>query len=211
MKLKFDFYARDTHIVAKGLLGKLLVRQWRNKVITGRITEVESYVGINDKACHASHGRTKRNEVMFGEAGHAYVYLIYGMYHCLNVVTERENFPAAVLIRALEPVTGIDVMQQTRKGEALVNLTNGPGKLTRALRIDKTLNGENLAVSDKLYVTDDGYKVSRDDIKAAARIGVDYAGKDALLPWRYYLSVDFPCFTTRNVLPDSFVPPSYGG
>ena len=104
VQLPQTFYQRDTHIVARELLGKVLVRRWRGKFLTGRICEVESYVGEDDKACHAAKGKTKRNEVMFGQAGLAYVYLIYGMHHCFNIVTEEKGFPAAVLIRGLEGV-----------------------------------------------------------------------------------------------------------
>ena len=168
-RLSRNFFSRDTHVVAKALLGKMLVRQHAGENFSGRITEVESYVGIDDAACHASHGRTKRTEVMFGAAGHAYIYLIYGMYHCLNIVTEAKDFPAAVLIRALDTVTG-------------------PGRLTRALQITRQLNGEDLTASDRLYVIDDGWRVPAKAIITTPRIGVAYAGKDALLPWRYVLT-----------------------
>lgn len=171
-----SFYARNTHAVAKDLLGKLLVRTWRNKKSIGRIVEVESYVGENDTACHASKGKTKRTEVMFGDAGHAYVYLIYGMYHCLNIVTEHKDVPAAVLIRGITPVHNI-----TTK-------TDGPGKVTRALHITRVQNAEDLTTSDRLYIADDGTRISKDSIQTSPRIGVEYAGADALLPWRYYYS-----------------------
>lgn len=154
-------------MVAQELLGKLLVRQWRGKKIVAHINEVECYVGEDDLASHASRGRTPRTEVMFGEAGYAYVYLIYGMYNCLNVVTERTGYPAAVLIRSADAL-------------------NGPGKLTRALHITRTQNRLDLTRSDKLYIVDDGFTVSPTAIKALPRIGVDYAGDHALLPWRYY-------------------------
>lgn len=167
-KLSRVFYARDTHVVAKGLLGKLLVRQWRGKKIIVRINEVESYVGEDDLASHASRGRTPRTAVMYGEPGQAYVYLIYGMYHCLNIVTEKEGFPAAVLIRGAGGF-------------------NGPGKLTRALHITRAQNRLDIATSDALYVADDGFAVSPADIIATPRIGVDYAGEHALLPWRYLI------------------------
>lgn len=180
------FFARDTHRVAQELLGKLLVRRWRGKTITGRIIEVESYVGENDKACHAARGRTKRNEVMFGEAGHAYVYIIYGMYNCLNIVTERVNFPAAVLIRALKP------------GKNILTATDGPGKLTRALHVTRAQNHEDLTVSEKLFVADDGLVVGRGDIKRAPRIGVEYAGEDAARPWRYYVEMTNGQFPMTN-------------
>lgn len=171
-RLERDFFARDTHTVAKELLGKVLVRRWRGNIFKGRIAEVESYVGENDKACHASRGMTARNEVMFGEAGLAYVYLIYGMHHCLNVVTERYGFPAAVLIRSV-------VMPPLR--------TDGPGRLTRAMHITRALNGEDLTNSRRLWIANDGFAVSPEEIVAMERIGVEYAGEDARLKWRYLL------------------------
>jgi DNA-3-methyladenine glycosylase len=168
--LQRSFFARDTHTVARELLGKVLVRTWRGKELTARITEVESYVGENDKACHASRGRTARTEVMFGEAGHAYVYLIYGVHHCLNIVTEQKDFPAAVLIRSVDAAIG-------------------PGRVTKHLHITRALNMEDLVQSEKLYVVDDGCYVRVRDIKTAPRIGVDYAGEDALLSWRYFVEM----------------------
>ena len=167
-KLPRLFYARDTHVVAKALLGKLLVRQWRGTQFVARINEVESYVGEDDRASHASRGRTPRTAVMFGEPGHAYVYLIYGMYHCLNVVTERDGFPAAVLIRGAGSFVG-------------------PGRLCRGLHITRAQNRLDLTRSDQLYLADDGFVVLPKDITATPRIGVDYAGEHALLPWRYVI------------------------
>lgn len=182
-----SFFARDTHAVARALLGKLLVRQWRGQKLVGRITEVESYVGPDDLACHAARGRTKRTEVMFGLAGHAYVYFIYGMYNMLNIVTEDEGFPAAVLIRALEPVEGIAAMQRARRGAGLRQIATGPGKLTQALHITRSLNGADLTRGARLWVASDGYRVPRDLLATGPRVGVDYAGEHAHLPWRYYL------------------------
>ena len=138
------FYERPTLEVAKELLGKLLVRMWDGKRISGIIIETEAYIGEDDPACHASVGKTPRNCIMYGQAGFAYVYFIYGMYFCLNVVTERYGFPAAVLIRALEPVEGIEWMKKWRNKDKLSELTSGPGKLTQALFITKELNGVDL-------------------------------------------------------------------
>lgn len=177
-RLERAFFARDTQVVAKQLLGKIIVRQWRKNIYVVRINEVESYVGENDRACHAAKGRTKRNEVMFNEAGHVYVYMIYGMYHCLNVVTERTGYPAAVLIRG--------ATWSSEKPSINMRL-NGPGKLCRALHIQRVQNGLDLTTSDRLYVASDGVNVSPTRIKVSPRVGVEYAGKDALLPWRYYL------------------------
>ncbi len=186
-RLPRSFFARDTHAVAKSLLGKLLVRKIGNCFLVGRITEVESYVGEKDKACHASRGKTKRNAVMFEEAGHAYVYLVYGMYDCLNVVTEKTGFPAAVLIRSIRPIAGIKKMLKNRDKDNALNLTNGPGKLTQAMIINRDLNGEDFVFSDRLFVADDGFVVRSKNIEATERIGVDYAGEDAMLKWRYVL------------------------
>jgi DNA-3-methyladenine glycosylase len=168
-KLTRTFFNRPTLKVAKELLGKFLVRKVGGKVIRAMITETEAYCGPKDLACHASKGRTKRTEVMFGPAGHAYVYLIYGMYYCLNIVTEDEGYPAAVLIRAVD-ATGV----------------NGPGKLCRFFKIDKAFNGEDLIKSKRLWV-EEGIKIKRGQIKRSKRIGVDYAGeyKDKL--WRFFL------------------------
>jgi len=177
-KLPCDFYARDTHVVARELLGKLLVRKWRGKELVGRICEVESYVGEGDKACHASKGLTPRTRIMFGAAGHAYVYMIYGMYHCLNVVTESKGFPAAVLIRGVQPVVNI------------AGALDGPGKLCREMKVTKALNGEDLAQSQRLRIVDDGYAIRPEDIRAMEQVGVDYAGEDAKLPWRYVINLD---------------------
>jgi DNA-3-methyladenine glycosylase len=174
--LPYSFYKRDTHIVARELLGKLLVREKDGKKIIGRICEVESYVGEDDMASHASKGKTKRTEPMYGKAGRAYVYMIYGMYYCFNVVTEVENFPAAILIRACEAVENIS------------GKTNGPGKLCREFFIDRSFTNHNITTSNELYICDDGTRIPKNQITAAPRIGVAYAKEDAALPWRYFYS-----------------------
>jgi len=168
--LSQSHFNRSTLIVARSLLGKYLVRQNGEGTIAGKIVEVEAYVGPQDKACHASKGRTARTEVLFGPPGMSYVYLIYGMYHCLNVVTERTDFPAAVLIRAVE----ID-------GE----LVDGPGRLCRALDIDRTLNRIDMTTRKHLWFEDRGTKVPRGKIRTFPRIGVDYAGEWARKLWRF--------------------------
>jgi DNA-3-methyladenine glycosylase len=170
--LSRTYFNRPTVTVARSLIGKYLVRAIDGRILAGKIVEVEAYVGPEDKACHASKGRTKRTDVMFGPGGVAYVYLIYGMYHCLNVVTEREEFPSAVLIRAIE----ID-------GE----LINGPGRLCRALQIDRRLNRVDLTIGESLWFEDRGALVKRGDVEAHPRIGVDYAGEWAKKPWRFRL------------------------
>lgn len=155
--------------MARELLGKYLVRKIGSKIVRAKITETEAYCGPHDLACHASKGMTPRTKVMFGPPGHAYIYLIYGMYHCLNIVTEKEGNPSAVLIRGLE-LDGMD----------------GPGKLCRGLKIDKTLNGIDICGSRYLWI-ENGAKVPKNKIKKSKRIGVDYAGKWKDKLWRFYL------------------------
>jgi len=167
-----SYFSRPTLTVARSLIGKYLVREDKKKIIAGKIIEVEAYVGPQDKACHASKGRTARTDVLFSPAGVAYVYLIYGMYHLLNVVTEREDFPAAVLIRAIE-VDGL--------------LIDGPGKLSRALHIDRSFNRIDMTRGEGLWLEDRGVQVPRTRIGAFPRIGVDYAGAWAKKPWRFRL------------------------
>jgi len=174
IKLLRSFYEQPTVDVAKQLLGKYLVRQHPEGATVGRIVETEAYVGPQDLACHASKGRTARTEVMFGPAGHAYVYFIYGFYNMLNLVTERKNHPAAVLIRAVEPMTGIELMRARRQLGNLRDLASGPGKLCQAFAIDRSLNGADLC-DDVLYVEERGE--SQPKIRATPRVGVDYAGK----------------------------------
>ncbi|MGH7766191.1 MAG: DNA-3-methyladenine glycosylase [Candidatus Binatia bacterium] len=184
MKIARSFYEQPTVQVARQLLGKYLVRKHAEGTAVGRIVETEAYVGPKDLACHASRGRTARTEVMFGPAGYAYVYFIYGMYYCLNIVTEAMDHPSAVLIRALEPVEGIDVMKTRRHADVLRNLASGPGKLCQALAIDKALNRADVCGS-ALYVEDRGDPAPK--ILATLRIGVDYAGKWKDKPWRFLI------------------------
>jgi DNA-3-methyladenine glycosylase len=174
LKLPRSFYEQSTVDVAKLLLGKFLVRKHPDGDIIGRIVETEAYIGPQDLACHAAKGRTKRTEVMFGPPGHAYVYFIYGFYNMLNLVTEAKDYPAAVLIRAVEPVKGIELMKRRRRSDELGNLASGPGKLCQAFAIDRSLNGAD--VSGKiLYVEDRGAPAPK--ILSTTRIGVNYAGK----------------------------------
>lgn len=180
--LKRNFFARDTHLVAKQLLGKLLIRQLGKKKLIARITDVEAYVGEDDLACHATRGRTPRTAVMYGPPGHAYIYLIYGIHYCLNIVTEPEGLPAAILIRGAVIVPP-QVRGRLRGGFKI----DGPGKLTRALEINKSLNAEDLTTSKNLYVADDGLRVPRSRIKTSPRINVAYAGACAAYPWRYFI------------------------
>ncbi|NOT21368.1 MAG: DNA-3-methyladenine glycosylase [Nitrospiraceae bacterium] len=178
-----SYFNRPTLTVARSLVGKYLIRCIDGREIAGKIVEVEAYVGSEDRACHASKGRTKRTGVMFGPAGVAYVYLIYGMYHCLNVVTEREEFPAAVLIRAIE----ID-------GE----LIDGPGRLCRTLQIDRAFNRVDLTTGEFLWFEDREAAMKRGDVGTHHRIGVDYAGQWAKKPWRFRLRTAVPSRTRRT-------------
>jgi DNA-3-methyladenine glycosylase len=167
------------------LLGKFLVRVHPDGVTTGMILETEAYVGLEDKASHASRGRTPRIAVMFGAAGFAYVYVIYGMHHCLNVVTEQEGYPAAILIRAVQPCEGLELMQARRQKQEIRLLANGPGNLCQAFGIERSLNGVDLG-GDVLFVEDRG--VSPTDIVTTTRVGVDYAGPWKEMPWRFYIA-----------------------
>lgn len=172
-KLPRAFYARSTIDVARALLGTLLVHRRDGVERIGKIVEVEAYLGVHDLAAHSSKGRTKRTEVMFGPPGHAYVYLIYGMHHCMNVVTEPEGNAAAVLLRALEPVSNLD------------GKTQGPGLLCKAMQIDKSRDGHDL-LSDELFIampcrTEDFAIIER------PRIGIDYAGEWVDKPLRFYI------------------------
>ncbi len=178
--LKTDFFANDTQSVAKALLGKLLVRELDEQRLIGKIVETEAYIGRDDPASHAFRGKTPRSALMFGPPGFAYIYFIYGMYFCLNVVTEAEDFPAAVLIRAVEPLHGIDQMRAFRHTKQPSNLTNGPGKLCQAFGIDKKLNGCDLTVPP-LWIAD-AAPIPESKILATSRIGIR-AGRDHL--WRY--------------------------
>ncbi len=159
------FFERVAPIVAQDLIGKYLVRKERGKESVFMITEVEAYEGCEDKASHASRGRTKRNEIMFGSAGIFYVYLVYGMYEMLNIVTGKKDYPAAVLIRGVKEISG-------------------PGRLTKSLKIKRLLNGKKVARESGLWIEDRGEKVPKNRIKKTPRIGVDYAG--AVWSQKYY-------------------------
>lgn len=180
MPLPREFYDRPTLQVAKDLLGKVLVRETTNNTMFMKIVDVEAYVGPEDKACHASKGRTKRTEILFGPPGFTYVYLIYGMYHLLNFVTERENYPAAILIRGLEHLEKDSPM--TKKPRI-----DGPGRVGRFLAIDRTHSGLDATLSTTVWVEDHGLPVTRKQIQALPRIGVDYAGEWAKKLWRFCL------------------------
>jgi len=172
-KLRRSFYDRDTIIVARELLGKLLVRVDQGLKRIGKIVEVEAYLGPHDLAAHSSRGLTERTKIMFGPPGHAYVYFIYGMYHCMNVVTEREGHASAVLLRALEPVENLD------------DRTSGPGLLCRAMHVDRRLNGHDL-IGDDFFIAA-APKAEPFTIIKRPRIGVDYARHWAKRHLRFYI------------------------
>jgi DNA-3-methyladenine glycosylase len=180
------FYRRSTLTVARELLGQRLVRVVDDQRISGLIVEVEAYIGEDDAACHAACGRTSRNEAMYGPPGHAYVYFIYGMHHCLNVVTEEESFPAAVLIRALEPLEGLEIMRRYRPDRPDRELTNGPAKLCQALAIERNFNGVDLCTSEVLFI-EEGQRVARQEIGASPRIGIKADELARSVTWRFYL------------------------
>lgn len=192
-KLDRGFYNRDSLAVGKDLLGKILVHIIHGKRVSAKIVETEAYRGIEDKAAHFYGGRrTPRVEVIYGEPGFAYVYLIYGMYHCFNIVTGGEGDPQAVLIRAVQPLEGLEQIAQNRfrKPYELLapnqvrGLANGPGKLCRALGIDKSLNAADLC-GDRLYVEEGGEEVF--NVVSAKRVGIDYAGEARDYLWRFYI------------------------
>jgi DNA-3-methyladenine glycosylase len=182
-------YQQDTIKVSKDLLGKILVHECSQGETAGRIVETEAYRGPEDKAAHSSgNRRTVRNEAMFGEKGHAYIYFIYGMYYCFNVTAGRVPCkPEAILIRALEPVAGQDIMAQRRgaRQAKTVDLTNGPSKLCMAMNISKLQNQTDLT-SPPLYIKD-APPVPKEDIVETTRVGVEYAGEWKNRPWRFYI------------------------
>jgi len=189
MKLPDSFYRRTNVVkIARELLGKVLFTNVNGIITAGMIVETEAY-SWKEKGCHAYGAKkTNRNAVMFERGGHTYVYLCYGMHYLFNIVTNEANIPEAVLIRAVQPVHGINEMMIRRgKLKNEFHLTSGPGKLTKALGIDRKLNGKFL-MDDEVWVEDAGRRVSSRDILVSPRIGIDYAGADAHLPWRFTLN-----------------------
>jgi len=180
-KLPRSFYRRPTLEVAPELLGKILVRKKGKQITAGRIVEVEAYRNSDDPASHAHRGPTSRNLTMFGDPGFAYVYFIYGMYFCVNVVTEAKGIAGACLIRALEPLEGKEIMMRRRKTQDVQSLSNGPGKLCVAMAIDKTLNHSDY-LGNELFIVDrecDAFTIRRSK-RIGIRVGVEK-------PWRYYI------------------------
>ncbi len=188
-KVPLSFYERkDVVKIAKELLGKIVVTNFDGKITSGRIVETEAYVGFTDKASHSFRGRrTTRNEHMYSAAGTAYIYICYGMHQMLNVVTNKKEIPDAVLIRAIEPLQGIEIMLE-RTGKIIPDktLTRGPGNVGKALGIFKHHSGLFL-LDEQIYLLDDGEKIPKENIGISKRIGVESAGADAQLPYRFYV------------------------
>jgi len=193
-RLSRRFYQRDAVTLARALLGRTLMRRLDGHRLAGRIVETEAYLGERDRAAHTYNGRrTQRNQSMWGPAGHAYVYFTYGMHHCLNIVADGVGVPTAVLLRALEPTDGLEVMRANRAGRIPIerlretDLCSGPAKLTRALAIDREFDGADLVDGGQLWV--EGQRgVSADRIVACPRVGVDYAGEWASEPLRFCMA-----------------------
>lgn len=186
MKLQQDFYMFDAITVAKELLGKKLVRKNDKGLSSGIIVETEAYMGLIDKAAHASRGKTKRTEILFENGGRAYVYMIYGMHHCMNITVNSTNIPECVLIRALHPLDGIEIMKNERKTEKLENLCSGPGKLCKAMGITVKDNGIDLCGND-IYIEDTAYRDL--EIIKSKRINIDYAKEAKDYEWRFLINL----------------------
>ena len=188
-KIPLSFYSRkDVVSIAKELIGKIIVTNFDGHITSGRIVETEAYVALTDKASHSFGGkRTARNEHMYAAAGTAYVYICYGLHQMMNIVTNDKDIPDAILIRAVEPIEGIDIMLKRTGKKALdKTLTRGPGNVGKALGIFKHHSGNHL-LGNKIYLMDDATKIPTEQIGTSERIGVESAGADALLPYRFYL------------------------
>ena len=184
MRLSRNFYIQKTLIVAKNLLGKFIVRKIGNKKRVGMIVETEAYIGPQDRASHAFDGKkTLRNRAEYLIGGHIYIYLVYGMYWQLNISTGKEGRPECVLIRAIQPLNSNFPISKK-----IINLANGPGKLCRWLKVDKSFYAEDVTKSRKIWLEDRGVKIKKSDIAASPRIGIDYAGAYwSKKPWRFYI------------------------
>lgn len=192
-KLNRDFFQRDTLVVAKELLGKVLCRRIHNRILRGRIVETEGYLGLEDKAAHTYIGRvTERNKPLWGQAGHGYIYFTYGIHHLCNIVTEEEGVPNGVLLRALEPMDGISYMADYRFGRELKdltkvqkrNLTNGPAKLAEAMSITSDMSGIDI-IGNQIWIEDEGF--IPEEIVETTRIGIDYSEEAIEYPYRFYI------------------------
>jgi len=187
-KLPLKFFQKDVHSTARNLLGKYFVRKIKGKILSGKIVEVEAYHKNNDESSHSFNGKTKRNEIMFWGGGYLYIYFTYGMHFCANVVTGKLNEGAAILLRSLEPIEGLDIMAMNRYNKSIINeiekrnLTNGPAKICRAFDIKRNENG-TLLTGDKIFILN-APKISSNNIEVTTRIGIK---KSIDLPWRYYI------------------------
>lgn len=185
-RLSLDFYTRDDVVqIAKDLVGKYVFTGFDDQLTGGKIVETEAYSGRFDKACHAYLKRTKRTDIMYRTGGIAYIYLCYGIHHMFNIVTNAEGLADAVLIRAIEPVTGLKAIIDRRGGDKKYALTRGPGSLGQALGFHKSQTGTSLIESSVMWLAADLKAVSP-EIEIDRRVGVDYAQEDALLPWRFF-------------------------
>ena len=187
-KLRKSFFIKETALAAEKLLGSVLVRRSKDgSVLKGKIVETEAYLGLNDSSCHSYQGRrTNRTQVMYREGGCSYVYFTYGMHYCFNIITAGKNQPEAVLIRSLEPLKGISIMQKNRNQTEIKNLTSGPAKLCQALNIDKQLNGVDLCNSNMIYL-EKGKAVSPRLITTVPRVGLSENQDACFWPLRFYI------------------------
>ncbi len=190
--LRRDFFDRPTLVVARQLLGHRLVRREAGgDRSSGLVIEVEAYIGSEDQACHCRHGKTPRNAVMWGAPGHAYVYFTYGMHWMLNVVTEREGYPAAILLRAMLPLEGVEIMRERRGGRPDRELANGPAKLCQALQIDATLNGHDLVDRSSHLYFESAIPIPDGIVRRGPRVGLNRVPEPWLSkPWRFYASAE---------------------
>ena len=190
-RLSRDFYNRSTLQVARDLLGARLVKIEDGGRISGVIVETEAYRGEEDQGCHARAGRTPRTEVMYGQPGHAYVYFTYGMHWMLNFVVEEEGFPAAVLIRAILPVEGLEVIEERRRGRPSSHWTDGPAKICQALGINKQLNGADLCARDADLFVERGISALEDSVTTGPRVGLNSVPEPwKSIPWRFYADIE---------------------
>ena len=188
-KLPIQFYeGANVVLIARKLIGKIIVTNFNGLITSARIVETEAYIGLTDRASHSFGGkRTARNEHMYATAGTAYVYICYGMHHLFNIVSNEKNIPDAVLIRAVEPIAGIEIMlKRTGKPKLENTLTKGPGNAAKALGISKGYSGINL-MKDEIYIAEDGFEIPEASIGISRRIGVESSMEAALLPYRFYV------------------------
>jgi DNA-3-methyladenine glycosylase len=188
-RLPRSFFARPALVVARDLLGARLVRLENGQRLAGLITETEAYSGENDLGCHCRAGRTPRTAVMYGPPGHAYVYFTYGMHWCLNFVVEQDGFPAAVLLRAIQPIEGLEVIADRRAKLPPVHWTDGPARLTRALNIDKAFNGADLCTASASLFIESGLSIPDSQVKITSRIGLKNVPEPwKSIPWRFLVA-----------------------